>query len=52
MITLHYCYCDLEDGSDRVCAPGTKPECDKHFARCKHFQMRRIDQDQEAEDAK
>jgi len=40
-MVIQYCYCDLEDGSDRVCTPGSKKECESPWVRCPHFQMRR-----------
>ena len=48
-LTISYCYCDVEDGSDRVCTPGAKKECELPWARCPHFQMKRVE---EARDAK
>lgn len=38
---VYYCYCDVEDGSDRVCTPGSKKECEAPWVHCQHFQMRR-----------
>lgn len=44
---IHYCYCDVEDGSDRVCTPGAKKECEAPWPHCPHFQMRRTSEQQE-----
>ncbi len=47
---VNYCYCDLEDGTDRVCTPGSKKECESPWVRCPHFQMRREEGDAKSTD--
>ena len=48
-LNILYCYCDVEDGSDRICTPGTKKECQQPWVRCPHFQMRKAESEENRE---